>query len=265
MCTIGTLRLGDEYLLFKNKDFGREIFEDQIVLSKDLIGIKGVSTWANHDSSGDRFSGFSIGANRHGLFCCDANVRSEPVGAKNYDMLTEIALTEADSVESAIVTLQRAVALSAYWCSNLVLIDSKTSAVIEVHGNKIAVERNPNQVTRTNHHLLFDHTPESDDIITSESRLSFSQKRLSAARSIEDIHSLQASHDAGTTGICNHAVHQTVYSYVFYFKNGDVSLRVKKGRPCSKEGEYQDLFLPFGKNWSVEGHSDFRAGYPSNC
>ena len=31
MCTIGTLRIGDEYLLFKNKDFGREIFEDQVV------------------------------------------------------------------------------------------------------------------------------------------------------------------------------------------------------------------------------------------
>ena len=71
MCTIGTLRFGsDEYLLFKNKDFGRDYFDDQIFLSEDVLGIQGISTWANSDSSQDQFSGFSIGANRHGLFCC---------------------------------------------------------------------------------------------------------------------------------------------------------------------------------------------------
>jgi len=264
MCTIGTLRLGSEYLLFKNKDFGRENFEDQIVLSKDLIGIKGVSTWANHDASGDQFSGFSIGANRYGLFCCDANVREEPVGGKNYDVLTEIVLTEADSVESAISVVQGAVALCDYWCANLVLIDGETSAAIEVHGNKIAVERHQSRITRTNHHLLFDSSAYDGDTITSESRLSFSKKRLATASSVEDVYLLQASHDSGATGICNHAVHQTVYSYVFYFRDGHVSLKVKKGRPCSGEGEFQDLVLPFGEGWTVEGEDDFRARYPSN-
>ena len=95
MCTIGTLRLGrHEYLLFKNKDFGRENFVDEIFLSEDVLGIQGVSTWANSNSSQDRFSGLSIGANRHGLFCCDANVREEPAKGWNYDLLTEIALSD---------------------------------------------------------------------------------------------------------------------------------------------------------------------------
>jgi hypothetical protein len=95
MCTIGALRLGsDEYLSLKNKGYDRDGFDDQISLSENVLGIQGVSTWANSNSSQDRFSGLSIGANRHGLFCCDANVREEPAKGWNYDLLTEIALSD---------------------------------------------------------------------------------------------------------------------------------------------------------------------------
>ena len=150
MCTIGTLRFGsDEYLLFKNKDFGRDYFDDQIFLSEDVLGIQGISTWANSDSNQDQFSGFSIGANRYGLFCCDANVREEPPNGRNYDLLTEIALREGTDVESAIDAVYRAVERHSYWCSNLVLVDGDTSAAIEVHGNEIAIERHTESVSYT--------------------------------------------------------------------------------------------------------------------
>jgi hypothetical protein len=110
MCTIGTLRLGsDQYLLFKNKGFGRDSFDGQISLSEDILGIQGVSRWVNSSSSQDRFSGLSIGANRHGLFCCDVNVREEPAIGWNYDLLTEIALSDEVDVGPAIDAVDRAV------------------------------------------------------------------------------------------------------------------------------------------------------------
>ena len=38
MCTTGVLRLGDDdYVLFKNKDFGRTHFDDRIVLERDGV------------------------------------------------------------------------------------------------------------------------------------------------------------------------------------------------------------------------------------
>ncbi|MBL09063.1 MAG: hypothetical protein CL402_00860 [Acidiferrobacteraceae bacterium] len=261
MCTIGAVRLGAEYLLFKNKDFGRDSFNDEIVISKSVMGVKGVSTWASPDSSADQFSGFSIGANEHGLFCCDANVREEPLDGQNYDRLTEIALTEAHSVETAILALQDAVSSRAYWCSNLVMIDQETLAVVEVHGHKIAVERQSKKITRTNHHLLFDGSETDGDTITSKSRLSYSQKRIDRMMSIDDIYSLQTSHDNFTTGICNHAVHQTVYSYILYFKDDEIKLYVKKGRPCETD-QYEELVLPFGAMWTEEKEREFRVRYP---
>ena len=266
MCTIGTLRLGrHEYLLFKNKDFGRDSFADQIFLSEDVVGIQGVSTWANSDSSQDQFSGFSIGANRYGLFCCDANVREEPATGWNYDLLTEIALREGTDVESAIKAVDRAVGRHPYWCSNLMLVDGVTSAAIEVHGSEIAIERHTERLTRTNHHLLFGDRPMDEDTITTESRLSFSRERLTNANSIEDIQGLQASHDSNdeTTGICNHSAHQTVYSYILYCKDGEMSLLVRQGRPCSGS-VYHCLTPPIGNQWSQEGEALFRSSYPSD-
>ena len=95
MCTTGVLRIGDgDYLLFKNKDFGRTHFDDRLVMEPGVFGVRGVSTWAGTDPELDEFSGFSIGANEHGLLCCDSNVRTLD-GHANYDELTEIALRQA--------------------------------------------------------------------------------------------------------------------------------------------------------------------------
>ena len=142
MCTTGALRLdGHDYLLFKNKDFGRRQFDDRLVLSRDVFGIKGISTWAGSDPLEDRFSGLSIGANRYGLFCADSNVREEPADGTNYDVLTEIALTKGFNVESALESLQDALAEGPYWCANLILVDPTTIAAVEIRVNDLFVTR----------------------------------------------------------------------------------------------------------------------------
>tara|TARA_B100002003_G_scaffold207119_1_gene201249 strand:- start:290 stop:739 length:450 start_codon:yes stop_codon:yes gene_type:complete len=144
------------------------------------------------------------------------------------------------------------------------LVDGVTSAAIEVHGSEIAIERHTERLTRTNHHLLFGARPMDEDTITTESRLSFSRERLTNANSIEDIQGLQASHDSNdkTTGICNHSAHQTVYSYILYCQDGEMSLLVRQGRPCGGS-VYHCLTPPIGNQWSQEGEALFRSSYPS--
>lgn len=262
MCTIGALRLNaNEYLLFKNKDFVRDSFEDRLIASQEVVGIQGVSTWANVDSQPDEFSGISIGANQHGLFCCDANVREEPKSGLNYDLLTEVALQEGKDVDSAISAVDWAVKRNPHWCANLILIDNETVAAIEVHGEEIRVETDPHRLSRTNHHLLFRPNDMDADRVTSQPRLSSCQRRLASADSVEDVLSLQSSHDHENTGICNHSLYQTVYSYLLHFNHGAMSLAVKKGRPCDL-GVYNNLDLPLGLKWTPDAKDMFCAEYP---
>ena len=100
MCTIGVLRFGDgDYGLFKNKDFARSLFDDQVTLEPSVFGVSGLATWAGSDPSLDEFSGFSIGASSHGLLCCDANVRTVPVTRTT--TISSRSLSEATLASSA--------------------------------------------------------------------------------------------------------------------------------------------------------------------
>ena len=137
MCTTGVLRIGDgDYLLFKNKDFGRTHFDDRLVTEQSVFGVQGVTTWAGTDPDLDQFSGFSIGANEHGLLCCDSNVRTLD-GHANYDELTEIALREGRDVDSAVTAVQEAVESKPYLWANLIMIDSAGAAAVEVRSDRV--------------------------------------------------------------------------------------------------------------------------------
>ena len=264
MCTVGTLRLGGpSYLLFKNKDFGRHHFNDRLTLSRDVFGVRGISTWAGSDPAADRFSGFSIGANRHGLFCADSNVREEPEGGSNYDVLTEIALNEGCNVDSAVDALKKALRAGPYWCANLIMIDPSTIAVVEVRGDDLYVTRETNHATRTNHHVHFGPTDSDHDTVTSETRLECSSRRLGSAQDLGDILELQGSHDDRVAGICNHTHYQTVYSYVLAKAESGIRLLVTKGHPCGRT-ERHDLPVPLGVHWSTAAETTFRSSYPSD-
>lgn len=263
MCTTGALRLGDgTYLLFKNKDFGRDRFEDRLAVSAGVFGVGGISTWDRPDSSADVFSGFSIGANSHGLLCADSNVREEPADGSNYDLLTEIALIEGRDVESAIKAVESAVRKGPYWCANLLLVDNEVVAGIDVRGNEISVEHHSDRLTRTNHHLHFGSTESDQDTTTSGPRFLSSTNRLAEATSLDDILRLQSSHDNGQTGICSHNTFPTVYSYLIHWQPDQLRLMVSKGQPC-RTTDRRNLRLPLGDCWSREAEENFRSGYPS--
>ena len=262
MCTTGVLRIGtDDYLLFKNKDFGRTHFDDRLVTEPSVFGVRGVTTWAGTDPDLDQFSGFSIGANEHGLLCCDSNVRTLD-GHANYDELTEIALRQGRDVDSAVAAVQEAVESRLYLWANLIMIDAAAAAAVEVRGDRTEVTALTGPAARSNHHIALEPHPDDDDTVTTQRRLASAQRRLEQAAGIDDIFALQRSHDDGETGICNHQGYETVYSYVLRHRAGSTSLHVAQGRPCT-DPERTELTVPVGEAWSPAATAQFRAEYPS--
>ena len=78
MCTTGVLRIGDgDYLLFKNKDFGRTHFDDRLVTEPSVFGVQGVTTWAGTDPDLDQFSGSRSVPTSTG--CCAATPTCAPL------------------------------------------------------------------------------------------------------------------------------------------------------------------------------------------
>ncbi|MEA2000449.1 MAG: hypothetical protein U9N84_00970 [Actinomycetota bacterium] len=262
MCTTGVLRLGeDDYVLFKNKDFGRSRFEDRLVVERGVFGVEGISTWAGSAADLDVFSGFSIGANDSGVLCCDSNVRTMDDHA-NYDDLVELALREGADVASGVGAVQRAVEQQPYLWGNLILIDSSDQAVIEVRGTDVEVRSMNGPTACTNHHSVFEAHPDIDDTGTTERRLASAQQYLAMVTSIEDIFALERTHDDGATGICNHSARQTVYSYVLQRRGETTTLHVSQGKPCEEPARVV-LELPLGSAWSLTAATAFRSGYPS--
>ena len=262
MCSTGVLRLGpSEYLLYKNKDFGRSSFDDRLVLEPAVFGIRGITTWAGDDPEHDRFSGFSIGTNQHGLFGCDSNVATLP-DHENYDDLVEIALREGHDVDSGIEAIRRATAARPYLWANILLIDDHRLAALEVRGHAIEVTHAKDRIARSNHHVTLGAQPTDDDSVTSSRRLESADARLATARSIDDIFALQASHRHGGTGVCNHSIYDTVYAYVLHRHGDQTTLFVTQGHPCGNAERYV-LTVPLGSMSSRTTNNGFRASYPS--
>ncbi len=262
MCTTGVMRIGaDDYLLFKNKDFGRTHFDDRLVTEPDVFGVRGVTTWAGTDPDLDQFSGFSIGANEHGLLCCDSNVRTLD-GHANYDDLTEIALRQGRDVDSAVAAVGEAVESRPYLWANLIMIDATAAAAVEVRGDHTEVTALTGPAARSNHHIELEPHPDDDDTVTTQKRLAAAQRRLEGAAEIDDIFALQRSHDDGDTGICNHQGYRTVYSYVLRRTGGTTALHVAQGQPCGDPPRVE-LGLPLGEQWSPNSVARFRTSYPS--
>lgn len=262
MCTIGVLRLGDDdYLLFKNKDFVRSHFDDRLVVEPEVFGAMGVTTWAGTDPHLDNFSGFSIGANASGLLCCDSNVRTLDEH-ENYDDLVEIALRVGADVGSAIDAVRSALERQPYLWANLIMIDETEAASIEVRSNRVEVVPLYGATARANHHVVMGANREDDDTTTSQNRYDSAQRQIESVSTLDDVLALQRSHDHGDTGVCNHSLYQTVYSYVLRRRNGQTSLYVSQGRPCESPVS-EELVLPIGNHWSISNEAEFRAAYPS--
>jgi hypothetical protein len=262
MCTIGAIILGPgEYLLYKNKDFGQVGLEEKITSTPQLFGIAGVETFDRLDTNEINYSGLSVGANEHGLICCDAHVSFEPKNGVNYDRLVEVALTEGKDVQSAIQSLESFVKKTPVWAGNLVLTDGKMVASVEAKGTEIDVQYSELYGAKTNHHVTFpmDVEPASE---SSLGRLESANTRSSKVSCIDDVFALLKSRDAGDTGICNLLPgRQTIYSYILHVVEERVRMYVAEGLPCQTD-QYVSFDIPFGKQWSLDAMNSVLAQYP---
>lgn len=262
MCTTGVLHFADgSYALFKNKDFGRIHLDDRLWLDRDLFGVLGMTTWAGDDPAKDEYSGFSVGANSAGLLVCDSNVVTLD-GLVNYDVMTEVALREGTDVRSAAEAVREACAANETSWGNLVMIDANGAASVEIRGNEARIVPLSGPSARSNHHVVLGPHELQADTMTTEKRRASAQRQVSAANSIDDLFRLQASHDDGDTGVCNHSDLNTVYSYVLHRKAGKTTLYVLQGRPCSGEQRVA-ITIPFGDDYSNDAATWFLAAYPT--
>ena len=246
MCTIGAkiLEQGKHYLLFKNKDFGRKNFDDKIIYNEHLFGVRGVESWESSDSSADTFSGISVGINKYGLGCADANIRSY-ARRKNYDILVQIVLEEAKNIDQAVQAAEKAIAKEDYGWTNLVVVDPHETAVLEV-GESVTVERNPREMARTNHFITTPgHRINYSQNKGTKSRYMDASSRLGGVTEAEEVFELLRTHREGSTSrsVCGHGNFSTVYSYVLEVLDGNYSVRVIRGNPC--EGKSEKLTLSF--------------------
>lgn len=262
MCTTGVLHFADgSYALFKNKDFGRTHLDDCLWLDRDLFGVLGMTTWAGDDPAKDEYSGFSVGANSAGLLVCDSNVVTLD-GLVNYDVMTEVALREGTDVSSAAEAVRQACAANETSWGNLVMIDANGAASVEIRGNEARIVPLEGPSARSNHHVVLGPHELQADTMTTEKRRASAQRQVSAASLIEDLFRLQASHDDGDTGVCNHSDLNTVYSYVLHRKDGRTTLHVLQGRPCSGAQRIA-ITIPFGDDYSNDSAASFLAAYPT--
>lgn len=251
-CTIGTKRLDERVFMFKNRDLVYPDFKQSGVFDDAIFAVTGV------DLSTEDASGVSFGVNRWGLGVCSTNVLTS--NDTPYDLLLEHILREARTFDEAVNVVQDKLdaGLRYQWC-NMVLASSSQVGAIEVGDGEIAVERDPVQMVRTNHHLLLDTIDVVDNsrpdrrvyggmVTTSRKRRQKASEILTFANTLTDLMTLVGTHSEskGVDSICRHwpgRPHDTprhgatVGSYILelMFDGGspqDMRFHYTTGNPC---------------------------------
>lgn len=246
MCTTGAkvLRQGSEFILFKNRDFGRSHFDDRVSLTDSAFGVLGLETWDGDDPTQDRFSGFSIGFNAH-LACCDSNGRTIS-GGDNYDKLVQAVVEGCTTLDQAVECARDLAAERLFCWANMLVATADGMAALEVRDRHVEVERNPAIVARANHHVCLGATPNDDDTLTTADRYQLALEGLRHVGRLDDVFPLLRTHQPGAShGICNHSGYQTVYSYVVHWHDGATTFYVHQGHPCTG-GDYVAVPIVFG-------------------
>ena len=258
-CTTGAKRLrpGNEYILFKNRDFKRQHFEDRVILTNKAFGVLGLETWDGKNPDQDRFSGFSIGFNAH-LACCDSNVRTI-VNGDNYDKLVQAVVQNCDTVAQAVDCVRQLVSEQLFCWANMLVATVEGVAALEIRDHHVAIERNAEAIARSNHHICLGATPEDDDTTTSVPRFQSVVNGLRRIKTVDDVFPLLRSHEPDPQhSICNHGVYDTVYSYVIHWKDGKTTFYVAQGHPC-QSAKYVKLPINFGQETNLSSYPSRRA------
>jgi hypothetical protein len=246
MCTTGAkiLRPGREFALFKNRDFRRAHFDDKLNVTDQVFGVLGLETWDGDNPDNDRFSGYSIGFNPN-LACCDSNVRTVE-GGDNYDKLVQGVVDHCATIDEAVMQVRQMAAAQSYCWANMIVAAPDGVAALEVRGGHVEVERDPTAIARANHHICLGATPQDDDTVTTGFRYQTAHNGLKSAQTLDDIFAILRRHHPDGYGVCNHGMHDTVYSYVIHWNEGVTTFYALQGHPC-EGGAYIKLPVQLGQ------------------
>jgi len=245
-CTIGAkiLKPGEEYVLFKNKDFPRRSHSDDLLIERNAFGVLGLHFPEGGLGDDDVLAGFSVGAGAGGVCACNSHVKSVD-GTTDYDVATEVA-ARSHSVANACEQIWALTAATAFNCGNVVVADPRHVAVVEVgnpdgHARVEMAEGQNALVARANEHLLCAPNKPSE-------RATRAMALLREATCVEDVMALCRSHDGSEPNhnICRDGTATkttTVYSYVMHWLRGTLTLWVCQGPPC--QSEYVRVALDF--------------------
>lgn len=245
MCTTGAkiLQPGREFVLFKNRDFKRQQFDDRLSLSDHAFGALGLETWDGLDPDSDRFSGFSVGFNAH-LACCDSNVQTVP-GGDNYDKLVQAVVEDCATIDEAARRVRELARATPFCRANMIVATPAEVAALEVRDRSIEIDRQPTMIARANHHICFGADPNDEDTTTTSFRYASAATKLNDVHMLEDVFDLVRSHDPDPQhSVCNHGLYDTVYSYVVHVLDGATTLYVLQGHPC--QGEFVRVPITLG-------------------
>jgi len=251
-CTIGAkiLSAGNEFLLFKNKDFRKKNFDDRLVIRNGVFAVEGTESWGDRSVDVDVFSGFSIAVNSSGLACCDSNVKMKP-SAKNYDNLTQEIVEKCKSVDDAVNVVEKAVHAQPCSWGNIVVATKHEVATFQV-ADRVKVFRDPVQTMRTNHHIEEGRRPiVYDGAVGSIKRYEVARRLLEKVKEVDSVFDVLRSHEHGLNAfsICSHGTLTTVYGYVVHVKDNRVVFHVCRGNPCA--GKFVALSLDFDDEESL--------------
>ena len=252
-CTIGAKRIGNRFLLFKNRDLIYPDFKDNLIFDNSVFAITGIKIGTGEPA------GFSLGLNHYGLAACNANVLATEDIA--YDVLLEKIIREADNIDKAYKIVNDAIQRGErYQWTNFILATPDEVAAIEIGYDICELEKDPTQMLRTNHHLKLptieivknasvEQREAGGKWPASRTRRQKAAGILQSAKTLGDIIDLLSSHSEsrGYDSICRHRKDEpksdpfhgeTVYSYILEVdweesERVDFRIYVARGNPCS--------------------------------
>ncbi|MHA2068071.1 MAG: carcinine hydrolase/isopenicillin-N N-acyltransferase family protein [Candidatus Thorarchaeota archaeon] len=212
--------------------------------------------------------GVSIGVNRWGLSVCSSTVLANSETA--YDLLLERVLRECKTIDEAVELVKADLESgNRYQWSNFIIATPKEVGAIEIGDGVMEVEKLPEMITRTNHHLILPtveilkaasaaEREAGGPIQDSQHRRQEAAKMLETSVSIRDMMEIVSTHSdsRGYNSICRHRASnldnpflgETSYSYILEVLGNDsnhfdIRLHVAQGTPCSNT--FQEIEVDF--------------------
>jgi hypothetical protein len=180
-------------------------------------------------------------------------------GGENYDRLVQAVVENAETADEAIRQVRGMVEQGVYCWANMLVATADEVAAIEVRDGRIAVERSPRFVARSNHHICFGANTDDDDVTETAVRYELACEGMRKAARLDDVFTLTRMHAPGLDyGICRHGTLETVYSYVVHWRDGQITFYVHQGHPCDG-GEFVKVPIAFGVENSLSAYPSARA------